>query len=93
MAEPVLREIQALLEAFSATGQTAAIDLAGMPLTRADRDVLENFLGRGEVEATLDVAGRSEIWETAFSGVWWVRHWGGDAVASEPIEITEIPEF
>ncbi len=93
MAEPVLREIHALLASFSATGQTAAIDLAGMPLTRADREALETFLGRGEVSATLDVAGRSEIWETAYSGVWWVRHWGGDAVASELIEITAIPEI
>ncbi len=93
MVEPVLREILALLESFSATGQTGAIDLAGMPLTRADREALETFLGRGEVSATLDVAGRSEIWETAYSGVWWVRHWGGDAVASELIEIAAIPEI
>jgi hydrogenase-1 operon protein HyaF len=93
MAEPVLREIHARLESFAATGQTGAIDLAGMPLTRADREALEAFLGRGEVSATLDVAGRSEIWETAYSGVWWVRHWGGDAVASELIEFTAIPEI
>ena len=93
MAEAVLREIHALLESFSTTGETGAIDLAGMPLTRADREALATFLGRGEVSATLDVAGRSEIWETAYSGVWWVRHWGGDAVASELIEITAIPEI
>ncbi len=93
MAEAVLREVATLLEAFAATGDGGAIDLSGMPLTRADREALETCLGRGEVEATLDVAGRSEIWETAWSGVWWVRHRGGDAIASELIEITEIPEI
>lgn len=93
MAEAVLREIQALLENFGVSGETAAIDLAGIPLTRADREALEERLGRGEVEATLDVAGRSDIWETACSGVWWVRHLGGDAIASELIEIAEVPEI
>jgi hydrogenase-1 operon protein HyaF len=93
MAEAVLREIRAMLDHFAASGESGAIDLSGMPLTRADREALQTRLGRGEVVATLEVAGRSDIWETAYSGVWWVRHWGGDVVASELIEISEIPEI
>ena len=81
------------LRVFAATGQTAALISPACRSTRADREALDAFLGRGEVSATLDVAGRSEIWETAYSGVWRVRHWGGDAVASELIEITAIPEI
>ena len=42
----------------------------------------------------LELAGPSEIWETAYTGVWWVRHQGaGDRVATEEIAITRIPEI
>ncbi len=93
MAEAVLREIHALLEVFAETGETACVDLGGLPMSGRDRVELDEVLGRGEVAATIDLAGRSEVWETAFSGVWRVRHFGAEKIAVDLIEITSCPEI
>ena len=94
LAQSVLQEIAQHLSVLAAEGETGAIDLRSLPMTAADRSELEDSLGRGEVEATLNVAGMSEVWETRYSGVWWVRHFGADdKIAAERIEITAIPEI
>lgn len=93
MADAVLREILALLETYAATGEGGSIDLGGLPFSRRDRDELDAILGRGEVAATIDLAGRSEVWETAFSGVWRVRHLGASEVAVDLVEIASCPEI
>ncbi len=63
-----------------------------MPLTVQDRAALDERLGRGEVSAEVEAAGRSEVWETAFAGVWFVRHHGeGGRISSESIEVTKVP--
>jgi hydrogenase-1 operon protein HyaF len=94
LAQSVLGEIAERLAAFASTGETAAIDLRSLPLTSADREELEDKLGRGDVTARLTVAGSSELWETRYSGVWWVRHSGADdKVAAERIEIAAVPEI
>lgn len=94
MADALLREIAVLLQGFAASGANAVIDLASLPLTPADLSDLEARLGRGEVSATLDVAGISEVWETGYSGAWWVRHLGaGERIASESIVIAAVPEI
>jgi hydrogenase-1 operon protein HyaF len=83
-----------MLEALAADGTTSSIDLRSLPLTDADRQQLEEMLGRGEVSAELEVAGRSSIWETAYAGAWWVRHRGaGDKISSEEIMVCPIPEI
>ena len=59
-----------------------------------DRACLEDRLGYGEVNATLDVAGQTEIIETAYPGVWWVRHLDGRGrVAAEQIVVTRVPDI
>jgi hydrogenase-1 operon protein HyaF len=94
MAWSVLTEIHALLEGLAETGAPAAVDLRSLPLTTADRDELEQLLGRGELRCSLSLLGKTEVWETAFAGVWWVRHLGAeDRVSSESIEITLVPEI
>ncbi len=94
MALSVLAEVGRLLETLAETGETGAIDLRSLPLTEADRDQLETLLGHGEVSIELELAGRSEIWETAYPGAWWIRHRGAaDRVASEEIAICPIPEI
>ncbi len=94
LAQSVLQEIAAQLSLLAAKGETSAVDLHSLPMTPADRNELEERLGRGDIEATLNVAGTSEIWETRYSGVWWVRHFGADdKIAAERIEITVIPEI
>ena len=92
MADAVLNEVASLAARHGETGGSAAIELTSMPLTRQDREAIETRLGRGEVEATIEAAGRSEVWETAYAGVWFVRHLGLDGkVATETIEICAVP--
>lgn len=94
MAFAVLAEVGRLLAALADSGATGAIDLRSLPLTAADRRQLEELLGRGEVRAELDLTGRSELWETAYPGVWWIRHLGADErVASEVIAVCPAPDI
>ena len=94
MARSVLNEIGTLLEALSESGSTGSVDLRSLPLSDPDRAELEEMLGRGEVRATLDIAGTSEVWETRYPGVWWIRHRGaGDKISSEEISVCPIPEI
>ena len=94
MALSVLAEIGRMLEALSESGQAGAIDLRSLPLSDVDRAQLEEVLGRGEVRAELDIAGESEVWETTYPGVWWIRHHGADRkIATEEISVCAIPEI
>lgn len=98
MPDPFVRslmaEIARHLEALAKDGTVAAIDLRSLPLSSEDRARLDAALGRGEVSATVQAAGDSEIHETGFSGVWWVRHFGaGRALLTERIEIAPLPEL
>jgi len=94
MAAAVLQEITQLLAKLADTGAAGSIDLRSLPMTDADRDELEERLGRGEVQADLSVAGNSQVWETGYSGVWWIRHLGaGDKIAAEEIAVTNVPEI
>ena len=92
MALSVLAEVGRMLEALSESGQAGAIDLRSLPLSDVDRAQLEEVLGRGEVRAELELAGNSEVWETTYPGVWWIRHRGaGDKIATEEISVCAIP--
>ena len=94
MADSLMQEIARLLAALAQTGEPSAIDLRSLPMTATDRAELEERLGQGDIAAALVVAGRSEVWETRYSGVWWVRHFGADEkIAAERIEITQVPEI
>jgi len=94
MALSVLAEIGRMLEALSESGQAGAIDLRSLPLSDVDRTQLEEVLGLGEVRAELDIAGESEVWETTYPGVWWIRHRGADRkIATEEISVCAIPEI
>lgn len=94
LVESVLRELCDRLELLAATGETTSIDLRSLPMTDADRTDLDARLGRGEVEAVLAVSGRSQVWETGFSGVWWIRHFGaGEKISSEEIVVAAVPDI
>lgn len=94
MAHSVMAEVARLLEALANDGQTGSIDLRSLPLTDADRQQLEELLGRGEVVAELEVAGRSSVWETAYPGAWWIRHRGAeDKISSEEIAVCPVPDI
>jgi hydrogenase-1 operon protein HyaF len=91
--DALLWETHARLAHFAETGESASIDLGGLPLSGRDRDALDAVLGRGEISATIDVVGRSEVWETGFSGIWRVRHFGDATIAADLIEITSCPSI
>jgi len=94
MTDAILMEIAELLERLIDEGINGAIDLRSLPMSDADRAALEDRLGHGEVTATLDVAGPTEVIETAYPGVWWVRHLDGRGrVASEQIAVTRVPDI
>ena len=94
MALSVLTEISRMLETLANSGEPGSIDLRSLPLSDIDRAQLEELLGHGEVQVELELAGASIVRETAYSGVWWIRHCGaGGKVATEEISVCRIPEI
>jgi len=94
MAYSILAEIGQMLNALSEHGESGGIDLRSLPMTDTDREQLQDMLGHGEVRVEMDLAGASEIWETSYPGVWWIRHKGaGDRISTEEIAITPAPEI
>lgn len=91
-AEALLHQIATGLDRLAREGEADAIDLGRLPLSPGERDRLQQTLGTGEVQATLNVDGESHIRETAIPGVWWVEHRDarGERIA-DLIEITRIP--
>ena len=94
MSSAVLTEIAEMLLQLAEKGVSGAINLRSLPMSEEDRTHLEGRLGHGEVSARLEVAGTTEVWETSYPGVWWIRHRGGDGrIAAEEIAVTHVPEF
>ena len=94
MVDSILSEIAQRLQALADENEPALIDLHSLPLSQTDRQELEEVLGLGEVSVRLDLAGPTRIWETAYAGVWWIRHMGaGERIATEEIAVTHIPEI
>ncbi|MGB0514937.1 MAG: hydrogenase expression/formation C-terminal domain-containing protein [Wenzhouxiangellaceae bacterium] len=87
-------EILSHLERLDRRGETAAIDLKSLPMAPSEFSALKNMLGQGEIDLTLDLDGPTRIRETAYPGVWWIRHEAVNGrVLSETLEITRFPEF
>lgn len=93
-AEAVLTEVVEMLGRLLENGKGDSIDLRSLPLSPADRKWLDEQLGRGEVEISLDAGGRSILAETAFHGVWKVVHRDvDDRIVAELIEVGYVPEI
>ncbi len=91
-APALLREIAALLQQLSETGQGDAIDLRSLPMSAADRTWLRERLGAGEVTISLRAGGASSFEETGLAGVWWVEHRDeAGRLAAEFIEVAWVP--
>ncbi|OGS81699.1 MAG: hypothetical protein A2061_08395 [Gallionellales bacterium GWA2_59_43] len=92
-AQALLSEIEECALRFAAGGDEVSIDLRCLKSMPEERAMLAALLGHGEVSATIDTIGRSEIYETSVPCVWWVSHRDGeDEIAGELIEIAEVPE-
>lgn len=91
-AEAVLTEVAEMLKRLLQDGAEDSIDLRSLPLTPADRDWLDEQLGRGEVEIVLEAGGRSVLAETAYPGVWKIMHRDTeDRIVAELIEVAFVP--
>jgi len=91
--KPILHEIRHALQKFLDNGETSIIDLRSIPLAPGEGESIIKTLGRGEVQARLDVLGPSDIYETRYTGVWLVTHYNdSDSIVSRFIEVTEIPD-
>ena len=90
----ILSELVNLLEHLATSAESAAIDLRSLPMSAQDRSELRRALGDGEVQATLNAEGISNIRETHVPGVWWVEHHDrhGELIA-ELIEVTRVPQI
>ncbi len=94
LADAVFAELAHALARLVETGEETVVDLRSLPFGETERDALRERLGKGEVTCELEVAGRSEVHETGFSGVWWVRHYGGSGeVIVEEVVVARIPEI
>jgi hydrogenase-1 operon protein HyaF len=90
----ILSELAGLLERLANGEEPAAIDLRSLPMSAQDRVALQRALGEGEVQATLNAEGLSNIRETQVPGLWWVEHRDrhGELIA-ELIEVTRMPQI
>jgi len=92
--KPILHEIRHALLDLLESGNTSIIDLRSIPLAPGEEETIINALGQGEVHARLDALGRSDIYETVYSGVWLVTHYNeNETVVGRFIEITELPDI
>jgi hydrogenase-1 operon protein HyaF len=93
-AMPLLHEIEILLSDLLSTGKAASIDLRSLPMLPDDYEKLREALGDGEVSATIDAMGPTQVRETSVHGVWWVTHYNSDDnIVAEFIEVTYMPEI
>ncbi len=89
---PLLHEIAHALRRLQLEGTVTTLDLGAIPFGPEDEQRLLDFLGRGEVSAKLEAMGDSNIWESAYAGVWIIEHKNasGERVAFQ-LEITKLP--
>lgn len=92
MTHALLRELAAHLQSVANGGERQILELRNLPLNDADRAQLDELLGHGEVDITINAAGETRIHETRYPGVWWVKYFNeGGEVAAEQLEIGAVP--
>jgi len=92
MVAAVVQEIIQLLDHYLGSGECGAIDIRSLPLSPDGHRQLQQTLGRGEIRASAELGGDSEVYETAYAGVWWITHRNQDgSIIAEQLEVTAIP--
>ena len=90
----LLQELRGMLDSLAASGESNVIDIRSLPMLPGDYEFLTEFLGEGEVTATINALGPTTVKETRIPGVWWITHRNAnDEVLSELIEVTVLPEM
>lgn len=94
LPDALFAEIGAKLKQLSETGMASTIELRGLPLSHADLETIHEALGIGEVQAEVHVSGLSSVTETAWPGVWRVRHHASDGnLIADEIVIATVPDI
>jgi hydrogenase-1 operon protein HyaF len=94
LVDALLAEISTLMENLVDRNISGSIDLLGLPLSAACLALLEQRLGTGEINVTLTAAGKSEIHETSFAGVWWSSHADETGrIVAMLIDVALVPEI
>ena len=90
----ILHEISEMLDDLLDKDESSAIDLQDLPITPGDYELLREVLAEGEVHASIDAIGPTEVRETLFPGVWWITHYNveGDIMA-DVIEVALVPDI
>ena len=90
----ILNEVLHALKQLHERGETQIIDLKAMPMAPGDLAKIEQFLGEGELTASLNALGKSEIRESRYPGVWLITHRNdSDDVIGRFIEVTKCPDI
>lgn len=93
-ALPVLNEIRHALERLIQQGEPTQIDLNAIPFGPGDEQRLLDFLGEGEVTATVSAMGPTLIHESRFTGVWTVDYRNrDDERLALHVEVAPIPRI
>lgn len=91
---PVMHEIRHALSELVAHGTHNMIDLHSLPMSSQELDDLDEFLGEGEIDLTLNVLGKTRIRESSYSGIWRIEHLDdNNQRIGYFIEIGMIPEI
>lgn len=93
--QAILAELATRLAELASTGIEAQIDLRSLPMDPPKRTALDAKLGKGDVTATIaDRAGRTEVFETRYAGVWRLAHYDmHDTLLMEEIAIAPVPDI
>jgi hydrogenase-1 operon protein HyaF len=91
---PLLHEVRHALGKLAETGENTTIDLSSLPFGPGDKERFLEVLGQGEVSATIEAMGSTQVKETGFPGVWLVQYFSvADEVLAEHIEVTRCPSL
>ena len=91
---PVMHEIRHALHELVEHGAHNMIDVHSLPMSPQELHDLDEFLGEGEVDITLNVLGTTRVRESSYSGVWRIEHFDdNDKRIGYFIEIGTIPEI
>lgn len=95
-AYALLYEIVDCLQILLSDGQPSRIDLAAIPMSDDDLELLQENLGEGPIMAEVmeeEGDGVLRISETGIPGVWWLQELDEEEqLQTEYIEINTIPE-
>ncbi len=93
-ALPLLHEIRHALGDLASGGGPRVIDLMAIPFGPGDEDLLLQVLGTGEVKASVNAMGTSQVWESSYPGVWLLDHrdMDGRRIAFQ-VQVSTVPDI